>query len=426
MVNTSRADNWSKSAAVILLSPVLLGKASVFLNLLLGLLLLFSARVFWDRWFVALTRHRDPLSPMAWALLVSIVYGSAQVVRGTLAGYPFLTALQILVFNLCPAYFFLGLWVGTRHPGSIRIYIRFLAWWMVIYAPLYFLIFKNFHFTLNGLLPGSGLDLLPDPGSGSIELIGMVALETALAPFWLPLLVVSCLTVGYQGRSDWLALGIVMFVWAILARKFSRFMALAACAFAVLLLAAAADLKLSPLPGRGNELSAAGTIGRIAGSVSPEMAVKFGANARDARFDYGTVYWRKHWWANISDAVCRDYNTELLGLGYGYPLAHLADRSVEKEGTRSPHNIFYFTFAYSGFLGFAIFCWLDFSVLRLLWQVYKATGETFGFIYFLYVSVAAFFGNLMEAPQAAIPLYLICGMTLGRALLQDSNLMKDL
>ena len=46
-----------------------------------------------------------------------------------------------------------------------------------------------------------------------------------------------------------------------------------------------------------------------------------------------------------------------FGLGYGYPLAKLASRGIEEEGTRSPHNIIYFTLGYSGIVGVAIFCW---------------------------------------------------------------------
>ena len=406
-------DFWSKIAMVILISPMLIGKAAVYLNLLLGGVLLLSAPVLWDRWLVVLTRRGHPFSPMAWALLTSVLYGLVQVIRGTLAGYPVMTALQILIFNVCPIYIFLGLWVGERHPAGIRTYIRFQAWWMVIYAPLYFIVFKNFKFTLSGFLPGNSLDLLADPGTGSVVLIGLVTLESSLVQFWLPILVLACLTIAYQGRSDWLGLGMVMMVWAKLTHMFSRLMAVAACGFAVLLLATLIDLKLPPLPGRGNELSARGTVARIAGSVSPELATEFGADAATARFDYGTVYWREHWWTNISNEVTKNYKSELFGLGYGYPLAHLADRDVEKQGTRSPHSIFYFTVAYSGIVGFALFCWFCVCVLHLLWQVYKTTGETFGLIYFLYILIAAFFGNLIETPQAAIPLYLLCGMALG-------------
>jgi hypothetical protein len=406
-------DNWSKMVVVYLWSSQFLGKASVYIGLALGGLLLFSARVLWDRWYLALTRATDPLNRVAWALLVSLLYGVAQVIRGLLLGYAPMTTLQILVFNLCPVYLFLGLWIGFHHPGVIRKYVRFLAWLAVIYTPIYFIFLKNVHITMSGIVPGSGLELLSNPGSGSMTLLGLLTLERSLAQFWLPIVVLVCLTIGYQERADWLAFGLSLFVWGWLTNRIGRFFAIAGCVVGVLLIASLIDLKLPPFPGRGGELSARGTLARMAGSVSPEMASKFGVDAATARMDYGTVYWRKHWWANIRTEVTKDYKTEIFGLGYGYPLAKLASRDVEREGTRSPHSIFYFTLAYSGIVGFGIFCWLETCLGLLLWRVYKTSGETFGLIYWLFTLVIAFFGNLIETPQASIPLYLFCGMAMG-------------
>ncbi len=115
-----RLDNWSKLVVLFLWSGTFLGKASAYIGLAIGGLLIFSTRVLWDRWYLALTRRSDPLNGVAWPLLVSLLYGFAQVIYGTLIGHPLFTALQILVFNLCPVYLFLGLWVGFRHPGIIR------------------------------------------------------------------------------------------------------------------------------------------------------------------------------------------------------------------------------------------------------------------------------------------------------------------
>ncbi len=204
-----------------------------------------------------------------------------------------------------------------------------------------------------------------------------------------------------------------------------RFLAIAGCVVGVLLIASLIDLKLPPLPGRGGELSARGTLARMAGSISPQFASQFGVDAATARFDYGTVYWRKHWWANIRGEVSRDYKTKIFGLGYGYPLAKLASRDVENEGTRSPHSIFYFTLAYSGIVGFGIFCWLQVCMMLLLWRIYKVTGETFGLIYWLFTLIGAFFGNSIETPQAAIPLYLLCGMAMGPFFLRTDQVYMD-
>ena len=140
---------------------------------------------------------------------------------------------------------------------------------------------------------------------------------------------------------------------------------------------------------------------------------KFPATALHSQFYYGTVYWREHWWAAIRNEITKENKTMIFGMGYGYPLATLAGKAVEKEGTRSPHSIFYFTVAYSGIVGFAIFVWLVVTVLLLLWQTHTVIGDTFGLLFFLYALIGAFFGNMIETPQGSIPLYLLLGMVIG-------------
>jgi hypothetical protein len=411
-------DIWCKLVVLYLWGSLFLGKVSAYIGLAVGAACLFSLRVLWDRWYLALTRRHDPLNGVAWALLVSMTYGVAQVIRGVLIGYPVFTALQIFVFNVCPFYLFLGIWVGFRHPGTARKYVRFMAWLTVIYSPIYFLFLSKVNLTLTGILPGSGLDVLASPGSGTVPLLGLLTMETYLVKFWLPIVVLVCLTIANQERADWVGLGLCLLVWGQLSKKMGRILAITGCIAGVLAIAALVDLKLPPIPGRGGELSARGTIARMAGAISPELSADVGGGAANARFYYGTVYWREHWWGAIRNEVSRDYKTMAFGLGYGYPLAKLAGREVEKEGTRSPHSVFYFTYAYSGLVGFAIFCWLAVRIMLLLWQTYRATGIAFGLIYFLYSLIGAFFGNLIETPQAAIPLYLVLGLLIGPMFLQ--------
>jgi hypothetical protein len=414
-------DNWSKLAVSYLWGSLFLGKVSAYIGLAVGAAFLFSPRVLWDRWYLALTRRRDPLNGLAWPLLVSMTYGIAQVIHGVLLGYSFFTALQILVFNICPFYLFLGIWVGYRHPGTVRKYIRFMAWLTLIYTPIYFLFLSKLKLNLTGILPGSGLDILASAGSGTVPLLGLLTMEPYLAKFWLPIVVLVCLTIANQERADWLGLGLCLLVWGKLSHRMGRLLAILGCIAGVLAIAALVDLKLPPIPGRGGELSARGTIARMAGAISPELAADAGGGAANARFYYGTVYWREHWWAAIRSEVSREPKTMAFGLGYGYPLARLAGREVEKEGTRSPHSVFYFTYAYSGLVGFAIFSWLAVRLLLLLWQTYRVTGVSFGLIYFLYSLIGAFFGNLIETPQAAIPLYLVLGLLIGPMFLQTDT-----
>src|SRR5271156_4959017 len=76
-------DNWTKLTVFFLWISTLFGKASAYFGLFLGaLLIFFGVRVFWDRWYLALTRRTDPLNRFAWALFVSLIYGVAQTIYG--------------------------------------------------------------------------------------------------------------------------------------------------------------------------------------------------------------------------------------------------------------------------------------------------------------------------------------------------------
>lgn len=404
-------DGWTKAVVLLLFGGGLIGKASAYIGLAFGGLLLLSTRLLWDRWFLSLTRRQHPLNEISWPFLISLLYGFAQVINGVLQGYPLRTALQILIFNINPAYIFLGVWVGSRYPGIVRVYIRFLAWYVVIYAPLYFLVLNKLTLTIGGA--DSGLSILGNPGTGSVTLLGLLAYEPELAGFWLPIVVLTCLTIANQERADWMGLGLALMVWGKLARKMNRVLIVLGAIGVVLAIAAMIDLKLPPIPGRGGELSARGTVARMAGAFSADLAEQVGGDRGDAQFYYGTVYWRKHWWAQIRNEVSRDYPTLIFGLGYGYPLANLTgDAGTVQEGTRSPHSIFYFALGYSGIVGVVIFFWLEFAVLFVLYRVYKVTGQIFGLSYFLYSVSGAFFGNFLETP-AGISFYLIIGLCIG-------------
>ncbi len=409
-------DGWTKSAIVILCGVMFMGKAAAYVALGFGGLLLLSPRLLWDRWYIGITRRQDALSEIALPLLISLLYGFAQVIYGAFLGYSVQTAFQIFIFNICPVYMFLGMWVGSRHPGFVRGYIRFMAWYMVFYAPLYFLVFSKLNLSMGD--PDSGLAILGSPGTGSVPLLGLLTFEPVLLKFWAPILVLTCLTIAAQERADWLGLGLALMVWGKLAKKMNRVFTVLGFISLVLLIAAVVDLRLPPIAGRGGELSARGTLARMAGAISPELAEEVSGERADAAFYYGTVYWRQHWWASIREEVSKEPKTLIIGLGYGYPLAKLTGNSgTQEQGTRSPHNIFYFTLAYSGFVGVGIFAWLEICIFRLLYRAFKVTGQTFGLAYFVYSMFGAFFGNFLESP-AAISFYLLLGLCVGPMFLQ--------
>ncbi len=405
-------DNWSKTVVLLMWGSTVLGKPSGYLALAIGGALLLDSRVLWNRWYGALIGHSDELTAVSWAILVSLLYGFGQAIYGHLLGYPLVTTLEILIFNICPVYLFLGIWVGARHPGIVRRYIRFLAWFMVVYSPLYFLFLNKVHISLSGILPGNNLEVLGNPGSGSEVLVGLIAYEPNLARFWLPIVVVTCLTIANQERADWLGLGIALAIWGVLARKINRVLAIGGFIFAVLLIAFLIDLRLPALPGRGGEISARETVARMAASISPQLSLSVGGDPAKARFYYGTVFWRKHWWANIREAVSQNPRTMMFGLGYGYPLGELASADVVKAKTRSPHSVFYFALGYSGCVGVAIFFWLQLCMIALLWRANKVTGVTFALAYYIPQLVGSFLGNSIETP-AGIFLYLMAGLLIG-------------
>jgi hypothetical protein len=410
-------EGWTKVALFLLIGTMFVGKAAPYIAIGLGGLLLLSPRVLWDRWFHALTRGTDYLNGIAWPLLISLIYGFAQLIYGLLLGYSLKTAALILVFNICPVYLFLGIWVGFRHPEMVRKYIRFIAWYTLIYTPVYFLFLRKLSIAGAGGDPDS-YPIFGNPGSGSTTILGLLAYEPSLVRFWAPILVLTGLTIANQERADWLGLGLALTLWGKLAKKMGRVFGVLGVLTAILLIAALIDLRLPPIPGRGGELSARGTLARMAGSISPEFAQAMEENRTDANFYYGTVLWRKHWWAMIRQEVTRDPQTLIFGLGYGYPLARLTgNEGTIKEGTRSPHNIFYFTLAYSGIIGVVIFFWFELLLLRLLYRVYQITGQIYGLAYFIYCFVGAFFGNFLETPSA-ITFYLVLGLCIGPMFLQ--------
>ncbi|MGA2871856.1 MAG: hypothetical protein ABSF34_22185, partial [Verrucomicrobiota bacterium] len=341
-------DIWTKLTVILMFLGFYMGVGAVGLALLLGGLLVFSTRVLWDPWILGLTQRRHQLNVLAWPLLIGVLYGISELINGIIfQGYDKLYALKILLFNINPVYIFLGIYVGFKHPGFMRKLVRFTAWGMVVYAPIYFLFLNNLHITIGD--PDSGFALLGNPGTGSVPLLGLLAYETNLVQFWAPILVLSCLTIANQERADWLGLGLALVIWGKLANRMGRIFSVLGTIAVVLIVAALIDLKLPPIPGRGGELSARGTLSRMAGSISPEFAESISGSRGDAAFYYGTVYWRKKWWAAIREEVAKDPRTVIFGFGYGYPLAKLAGQDVVNQGTRSPHSIFYFCLAYSGF-----------------------------------------------------------------------------
>jgi hypothetical protein len=394
---SATTDNWTKFALFLLYGFMVAGKPFVYAAGPLVALWFFN-RGLCRQVYTSLTRQ-DSLSGVSWALLLSIMYGIWEVVYGVLAGNNPVYALRILVFNFCPLYLFVGIWAGARRPGTVHGYIRFQAWLWAIYAPIYFIFLSR----LNS-------NAVPAPAAGSMVILGLLCFEPRLLSYWFPLVVSTFTLIANEIRGDWVGFGVGIAVWGTVTKRLGKLFSVAGIIFALLLIGFVTDARLPAIPGRGGEISARDTIGRLLSGMNPELAQEYSSSA--AGFA-GTVAWRQNWWKAIREEVSRNYSTLAFGLGYGYPINRLVPYLKGQEDLHTPHSILYFNLAYSGCIGVVVFFSLQVMILRLLWRTYKETGQIFGLIWHVSTLVSAFFGNIFENPLAAIPHYLIVGLCIG-------------
>src|SRR6201996_7374114 len=124
-----KMDAWTKLAFFLILGYSLFGRSFAYIGIppakifigdvALLIFIIFHQRAFFDRWVSALTT-RVPLSGLSWVLLISMMYGIWELNYGIMIGNDPFTALQILVFNIYPLYFFLGLWAGMQRPDLLK------------------------------------------------------------------------------------------------------------------------------------------------------------------------------------------------------------------------------------------------------------------------------------------------------------------
>ncbi len=406
----AKMDNWTKLAFVLLLGYSFFGRAFAYIGIppakifigdvALVLFMVFNQRAFFDRWFSTLM-NRTKFSPLSWTLLISLMYGIAEVVYGILSGNDALTAIQILVFNLYPLYVFLGIWAGMARPDLLRKYIRICAWFTAIYGPLNMAFLKNVQI----MIPGSDVPILGPPGSGSGALLGLLCLEPNPAQFWFPIIMCGFMTLAMQIRADWLGFTGALLIWGILEKKLNRLMAVIGLVIGLLVIGFVADIRFYN-PAREAEVSTREILGRALSSIDPELAHDYSKNSATYA---GTVSWRENWWKAIREEVAKNKVSLLFGLGYGYPIKDLVSY-LKGMDIRTPHNVLYFALGYSGLIGLGIFVTLQGCILRLLWLVYKETGQAYGFASWSFILMSALFGNVFETPVGAIPLYIQLGL----------------
>lgn len=397
-----RVEFQTRYAIFLLYGFFFLDKLLVYISFPFTAILLLDPRVFFDRVYSALTKP-GYLGGLTWALLVSTLFGIVEVIYGLLSGYPLVSALKILVFNLCPWFLFLGIVAGMQRPWSVRNYIRFLAYFHAIEGPIYYLFLRHVGFKIGAT------DVSFAPSTGSLALLGLICFEDKLARFWFPILICSFDTIAAEMRADWVGLGMAIAIWAVVTGQIKRVLAMTGILLTLLTIGFIADVRMPGLPGRGGEISARDTIGRALSGIDPELAKELSPGST---IYAGTITWRQNWWKAIREDVFKSPVTTIFGFGYGYPIQQLVP-TLRNVDIRSPHSVFYFTLANSGLLGFALFVLLELQLLRILWKTFRQTGQIFGFLCAIFAIENAMFGNFFEAPQRALPTYILVGMCIG-------------
>ena len=391
----------TRSFAHLGVAPFYIGEAA------LGFLLVFHPSVVLGPWLGNQLR-RGPYTQLARLTFLFIVFGFLQCVRGLESDYPKI-ALQNFAFNFYIAFLFAGMWLANRRPELLPRVIWFLAWANGLYGVAYLGVLGRFD-SVDQIHAGD-VGIFGQPAGSAIALLGLLAYERNLRRAILPLLLNAFVLLGMQMRAEWLGFAIAVTVLSYLTGQVSRLVQAGIVVGGLLAVGLLVDFKIPSPSSRGGTISTRDIVGRAISAVDKRAAASLTRNAGDFA---STVDWRTKWWENIVRATYANPKSTLIGGGYGYPIwLHNAE---DQRVNRTPHNIFMFNLAYTGWLGVMVFYALQLCLAWNLWRAYRATGQPFGFCLWILVFVWAHFDNYLEAPYGAIPFYLLAGMALTSAI----------
>jgi hypothetical protein len=401
---------WRTGILVLIIGYVTLGRSFAYLGipplkifvgeLFLLAFLLFRLRATIGEWISALLNPYGAIHNFSWAILLLLQYGVFETLRGISLGYSVLTALQNLVLNIYPVYFFIGVWAARDSEFLPRL-VRIQLWITAIYGPAYVLFLNQ----IPTVVPSSNVPVFGYNGA-LLGILGAICFERNFVRVWLPLMLNIFVMLALQVRSEWVSCFLSVGVWSILTGHTRRFVAGLAFVAGVLALGYLADVRLPSPRGRGGELSSREIVIRAAAAIDPAWAVE---HSRSGAMYAGTISWRRIWWSSIWESTHAAPSTAAIGQGYGFRLGDLVP-SLRGEDIRTPHNIFFYVLGYTGWFGVALFAVFLSSLLHLMWRTYRLTGQPFGIILWVAGVSSACFGNLFESPSGAIPFYLFMGM----------------
>lgn len=385
-------------------------------EIVLGAFLLTRFKELVGRWIESLFRA-GVLSSYSIALLLLLLYGLAQVVRGYVEGYPVLRALQNVVLNYYPFYLFLGIWVGRTRPDALAKFIPVAAFVHGVYSLATMFGLERVPIKLAPEVP-----LFGEPAGAGVMVLGLLCFppKSRLA-FWGLLLLNLLALVGVQVRAQWIAFAVAVMVWAIASRRVGSVYAAAVACALFLGVGAALDMELPGLQSRGGNVTIRSMVARLVAPINEELAVDLaGPGMRGTK---GTFEWRVKWWKGIwNNLRWEDPSLQLFGFGYGYPLFKLHPQLQEEEHEiRTPHNIFFYCLGYCGWVGVFLFYFFQVQLLRLQWRAASTRGVMFGLLVWIYMIIQAHFGNIFESPFGSIPTYVLLGISCAPLVVQEDG-----
>jgi hypothetical protein len=407
---------WSRVVGFLVIGYLCMQKGFAYLGvppLFIGEIALFAfmflkPRLALGTWTTSLLRT-SPLNALSLAMLVFVLYGAWQLVRGVMGGASILYAMKFFVFNYYPLYLFLGIWVGVQSPYFLPTLARAIAWAHGIYGLVWIVALQH----ISIYMPGSGVKVFGWPGGGAAAVIGLMCFGRDRQAFWTILAMNMMVTLFMQMRAQWLGLAAGLLVWGLLMRRLGKVAAIGAVVIAAFGLVELAGIEL---PGDRGKVSLAETLARAIAPIDPELAQRF---APEGERYSGSTEWRQKWWEQIWSSVHSTPMLEVSGHGYGFDLFSLAPAEVQAgqaEEIRTPHSVFYYALGYTGWVGVALFAVFQFTIFRLLWRSFQLTGQPAGVAWWVMGISMALFEESFDTPFKAIPFYLLMGLSIAPAL----------
>src|SRR5258708_1624981 len=363
-----------------------------------------------------------PLLAYRRAFFLLLGFGAFQVCRGISLGHPPLNAIRDFAFNYYSFFFLLGLWIGVQDDTFLSRLFRIAGWVNGLYGILFIVLLSSLPWAFGATREGvADIPVFGQPEYSAAILIGLLSLEDAWRRFWPILLLNGVVLIGMVIRGQWVAFFVALVVWAWVSKNMKKALYGAATVLIPLTIMYATDFSIPGPETRGGTISTRDLVGRAIAPFNPDVAANLTA---DSQTHEATATFRTVWWLEILNSVHEDKFGTLLGYGYGNHLADIVPY-LEYSATRTPNNVVFFALGYTGWIGVAVFAAFQFQLLRMLWIVYKQTGETIGLLVWVAEVTYSLFTPFFEAPYGAIPFYLLVGCACAPLLTSDIQVYGD-